>query len=264
MKVLCFSLTSSLLILLSLGCVSIPGSNRKAFTLLPRSQELAMGDEAFRQVLAKNKLSKDARLNAMLKRVGLRIAQVSGVSDFKWDFALIESKELNAFCLPGGKVAFYTGILPSLDNEAGMAIVMGHEVAHAVARHGAERVSQGMIAQFGLAVIDVGILQDSRYRETAMALLGVGVGVGMLPFSRGHESQADQMGLQFAAKAGYNPTEGVRFWQRFSKATGSSKPPEWLSTHPSDSKRIENMQNYQQDVAPLYKASPQYGTGEKI
>ncbi len=223
-----------------------------------------MGTQAYQEMLAKEKISKDVRLNAMLKRVGQRIAAQTPANDFQWEFRLIESPEMNAFCLPGGKVAFYTGILPVLENEAAMAVVMGHEVAHAIARHGGQRMSQGLLVQGGLAVVDVGLLQNSKYRNLTMGLLGVGASVGvMLPFSRSHESEADELGLRYAAAAGYDPAEAARFWQRFSQK-GGSKPPEFLSTHPSDSTRIENLGRLETQVRESYETSPKFGLGEKI
>jgi len=233
--------------------------------LIPRAQEKQMGDEAYKEVLAKEKVSTDARLNAILQRVGQRIAAVVPVSDFDWQFTLIESKDMNAFCLPGGKVAFYTGILPALETEGGMAIVMGHEIAHAVARHGVQRVSQGLLLQFGLATVDATVLKDNRYKPLIMGGLGLGAQFGvMLPFSRGNESEADELGLRYAAQAGYDPAEGPRFWQRFSKATGGGKPPEWMSTHPADANRVAQLQAMQAEAQALYAKSPKYGVGEKL
>ncbi len=247
------------------SCVSIPGTDKKAFNILPRAQEKQMGEQAFQEIKQKEKISTNKRWNEILQRVGKRIAAVSPVSDFQWEFVLIESPQMNAFCLPGGKVAFYTGILPVLENEAGMAIVMGHEVAHAVARHGAQRVSQSLALQGGLAVLDAAALQDSKNRGLILAGLGLGAQVGvMLPFSRAHESEADELGIRYAAAAGYDPAEGPRFWERFSKATGGGAPPAFLSTHPPSASRIEHLKRLQRDAAGLYKKSPQYGLGEKL
>lgn len=234
--------------------------------LISQPQEKKMGEEAFAQILKEKPLSKNKKQTEILERVGTRIAaQVSDV-DFQWEFKLIESGEMNAFCLPGGKVAFYTGILPVLENEAAMAMVMGHEVAHAVLRHGAQRMSQGMLAQLGLSAIDATILQDKEYRGAAMAALGLGTQVGvMLPFSRHHESEADEVGLKYAAAAGYDPAEAVRFWQRFSIATGKGgKPPEWLSTHPADDTRIKKLSSELENANMLYDKSPKYGLGVKL
>ena len=225
-----------------------------------------MGLEAFKEIKSKEKISKDARLNAILQRVGRRIAAQAPVKDYKWEFVLIESKEMNAFCLPGGKVAFYTGILPVLENEAGMAIVMGHEIAHAVLRHGAQRVSQAMALQGGLAVLDATVLQNKQSRGLVLAGLGLGAQVGvMLPFSRAHESESDEVGIRYAAAAGYDPAEGPRFWTRFAKATQSGgAPPTFLSTHPSSASRIEHLKKLQREAAGLYEASARHGLGESF
>lgn len=247
------------------ACVSLPGSDRKAFIVTSTAQEAAMGEEAYRDLLKKEKVSNDPRMNALLRRVGKRIAAASPVSDFQWEFKLIESKEMNAFCLPGGKVAFYTGILPVLKNEASMAIVMGHEVAHAVLRHGGQRMTQGLIVQGGLAAIDLALLRDSKYRDLTLGLMGMGASVGVvLPFSRDNESEADEHGLRYAAAAGYDPAEGPIFWERFSKAVGGGKPPEFLSTHPADASRIKHLRDLQSQVNGVYAKSAKYGLGENF
>jgi len=266
LKILTSQSTSLLSFVFLSGCVSVPGTDRKAFNIIPRAQEKQMGDDAYKEILSKEKVSRDQRLNAILQRVGKRISAVVPVTDFDWQFTLIESADKNAFCLPGGKVAFYTGIVPSLESEAGMAIVMGHEIAHAVARHGVERVSQAMVLQFGLAAVDVGVMQDSRYKGAVMAGLGLGAQFGvLLPFSRANESEADTLGIKYAAAAGYDPSEGPAFWQRFSKATGGGgKPPEFLSTHPSDNTRIQNLNSLLAEANVLYEQSPKYGLGEKF
>jgi predicted Zn-dependent protease len=248
------------------GCMTVPGTHKRALNILPRSQELQMGEEAYQEILKKEKRSKNPKLTSLLERVGQRISQVTGITDFKWEFALIENPQMNAFCLPGGKVAFYTGILPVLENEGAMAIVMGHEVAHAVAQHGAQRVSQALVTQLGLAAIDVAILKDSKYRNLTLGLLGAGAQFGvLLPHSRSNETEADSLGIRYAAQAGYDPAEGAAFWERFSRATGAGgKPPEFMSTHPSDTSRIENLKGLSQEVMQVYLASPQYGKGEKL
>lgn len=257
----------AILAILCFSCVSVntgTGSKR-TFIMLSQNQENQMGEKAYAELLKTERVSNNQRLNALLLRVGKRIAAQSPVR-MNWEFKLIESPQMNAFCLPGGKVAFYTGILPIVQNEAAMAIVMGHEIAHAVARHGAQRVSQGMIAQFGMTVLDVGLLQDNKYRNAVLAGLGLGTQVGvMLPFSRSHESEADDMGLRYAAAAGYDPSEAPRFWQRFSQASSSGgKSPEFLSTHPADSTRIRKLQDLQTEAQALYLKSKKYGLGERI
>jgi predicted Zn-dependent protease len=247
-----------------LSCQSIPGTGKKSLVLLTRSQELQMGENAWAEIKKKEKRSTNLRATQILERVGQRVSAQAAIADFKWEFLLIESEQKNAFCLPGGKVAFYTGILPVLENEAAMAVVMGHEVAHAVARHGAQRVSQGLLTQFGLAVLDLAVLQDSQYRSAILGGLGLGAQVGvLLPFSRSHESEADVLGLRYAAAAGYDPDEAARFWQRFSKS-GGAKPPEFLSTHPSDGTRIQNLKRLAGDLQAVYANSPRYALGERL
>lgn len=247
------------------GCVSLPDSDKKALVLIPRSQEKSMGEDAFNQIKQKEKISKNQRWNQILQRVGKRISSQASVSDFQWEFVLIDSKEMNAFCLPGGKVAFYEGIFPILENEASMAVVMGHEVAHAVLRHGAQRVTQGLGAQVGLILADQFFFKKSENRGLILASLGLGAQYGiMMPFSRSHEADADELGLKYAALAGYDPAEGARFWSRFSKATGGNTMPAFLSTHPSSSSRIANLKKLQSQLKETYKSSPQHALGEKL
>lgn len=258
----------------TLACVSVPGTNRKAFILVSQDQETKMGEEAFREVIAQNngkdgkpsKLLTSGPKYEMLQRVGKRIAAVSDVKDFKWEFALIDDPTMNAFCLPGGKVVFYTGIFPVLQNEAGMAIVMGHEVAHAVARHGAERMSRSMAVNVGVVAVSAGAFhKDPEKFSASMALLGAGAAVGLiLPFSRGNELEADSIGIRYAARAGYDPAEGPRFWSRFAAITKGGKTPQWLSTHPADDTRIKNLMKLQQEADGEYQKSAKYGLGEMI
>lgn len=254
----------SLLVLLC-SCVSLPGTDHKAYIIVPESQEVAMGLQAFNEIKDKEKISTDKRLNAILQRVGKRIAAIAPV-DYKWEFILIESKEMNAFCLPGGKVAFYTGILPIIENEAAMAVVMGHEIGHAVMRHAGQRMSQAITAQGLILGVGLSMESGSKTRDLVMAGMGLGAQIGvMLPFSRAHETESDSVGLRYAAAAGYDPGEGARFWSRFAKATQSGgSPPTLLSTHPSSASRIENLKRLQKEVQPIYETSPQYGLGEAL
>lgn len=245
-------------------CVQIPETGKSAFIVTSKQQEAQLGTDGYKEILKKSKISKDPRLNAVLQRVGQRIAQQVNQKDFQWEFTLIESKEQNAWCMPGGKVAFYTGILPSLKNEAGMAAVMGHEVAHAVLRHSGQRISQQFGADLVMGALSVG-LANSPNRDGLMAALGAGATVGiMLPFSRGHESEADLVGLKYMAKAGYDPVEAVRFWERF-KSSGGGSPPEFLSTHPSGDRRIQDLNANMPQALQLYQAAPQkIGLGETL
>lgn len=230
-----------------------------------------MGSYAFGDILKKEKEANNPRIKAMLLRVGDRISKVAEArhrSGFQWEFKLIESKEPNAFCLPGGKVAFYTGILEPLANEAAMAMVMGHEVAHATLRHGGQRMTAAYGAQ-GLtmlgALAGAAFIKDPKYRSIGLAAIGAGLTVGViLPFSRSNESEADSYGLEYAAAAGYDPKEAAAFWTRFSQKSGGKQPPAFLSTHPTNQSRINNLTELQKKVEPVYLNSPQYGQGEKI
>jgi predicted Zn-dependent protease len=249
------------------GCSRVPETGRRRVMLISREQEQRLGAEAYSEILANEKLSTDARMNAILQRVGRRIAAVSNEPEFQWEFRLIESDQINAFCLPGGKIAVYTGILPFMQNEAGMAVVMGHEVAHATLRHGAERVSQHMSMQIVNELISTGVRNASPQNHTAiMQAFGAGAAVGyVLPYSRKHESEADQIGLMYAARAGYDPQEAVAFWQRMdAHAAGSKRPPEILSTHPNPQRRISQLVEHMPEALKAYRAAPQqFGRGEQ-
>ncbi len=230
-----------------------------------------MGGDAFKEITQKEKEANNPRIKAMLLRVGGRISQVAEArhrSGFQWEFKLIESKEANAFCLPGGKVAFYTGILPALENEAAMAMVMGHEAAHATLRHGGQRMTNAYMAQ-GFSVLGGvaagAFFKDPKHRNLGLALFGAGVAVAyVLPFSRSNEAEADAYGLEYAAAAGYDPAEAAAFWSRFSKQNSGGAPIKWLSTHPTSESRIKNLQELKIKVDPVYQRSPQYGLGEQI
>ncbi|MCB9851169.1 MAG: M48 family metallopeptidase [Phycisphaerales bacterium] len=260
----CAFLASMLTIVAMTGCSEVSGTGRKQLMLVSTSQEMKLGAEAYQEVLASEKLSTNTRMAAVVKRVGQRIAAVADRPDFEWEFNLIESDQVNAFCLPGGKIAVYTGILPIMKNEAGMAAVMGHEVAHAIARHGAERMSQQLSVQVLQEGLSRGLGNASpMMRKGVLGAFGIGTNVGvMLPFSRTHELEADKLGLRYCAMAGYDPREAVRLWQRMKDAS-SGKPPEFLSTHPSEDNRIAQLEDEMDDAMDLYEdASDQHGLGE--
>ncbi len=245
------------------GCTTTPVSGRSALILVPFSQEMQLGEQAFQQVLQKEKLSADKELSAVVERVGKRLSAVTNLPNLKWEFRLIESKQLNAFALPGGKTAIYTGMLPICKNEAGLAAVMGHEIAHVIARHGAQRMSQDMVVQAGMATAAISMADNSQ-RGMIMGALGLGAQLGvMLPFSRGMESEADEIGTIYMAKAGYDPAEAELFWRRFANIkTGSKQPPEFLSTHPADSTRISQIRRLMPKAQAIYKRNPKkYGLG---
>jgi predicted Zn-dependent protease len=215
-----------------------------------------MGLESFQQILGKSKLSTDARLTEQVTRVGRRIAEATGRSDYQWEFKVIEDEQVNAFCLPGGKVAVYTGILPVTRDDAGLAAVLGHEVAHAVARHGGERLSQQMAAQ-GLTVAATQVLlggRDPAVGQLVGAALGAGVSVGVLmPFSRAQESEADHLGLIYMAKAGYHPQAARDLWVRMGEASKGRQQIEFLSTHPLPATRIAQIEGWIPEALQHYK-----------
>lgn len=233
------------------GCATVPYTNRRQFNIVSEGEEDQLGAQAYAEVKTKNKISTDAQANAMVKRIGERIATAAEKPDYKWEFIVIDDpKTMNAFCLPGGRVAVYTGILPVTKDEAGLAVVMSHEVAHALARHGAERMSQQQLVGIGEKVaVQAGVIQSQAGLQMVEMAYGVGIG---LPHNRGQESEADHIGLILMAKAGYDPREAVPFWERM-KASGGKKPPEFLSTHPSDDTRISKIQKELPEALTYYK-----------
>ena len=233
------------LLLSAFGCSTVPETGRSQFNLISPSMERAMGRDAFTRMKASNTLSQDQNATAMVQRVGQRIAAVADLPKAQWEFVLFENSEANAFCLPGGKVGVYTGLLPITQDEAGMATVLAHEVAHAVAHHGSERISRVLAIQgLGIAVISQMNQLNSNTRNLLYAAYGLGTTLGTeLPHSRLQENEADTIGLVYMARAGYDPEEAVAFWQRFAdynKEQGGSVP--WfLRTHPLDEERIANL-----------------------
>lgn len=247
------------------SCSTVPITGRQQFNLLPESQLVAMSLNNYSQFLSENKLSTDVHKTQMVKNVGNKIAVAveqylkdngleSRLRDFDWEFNLVEDDIPNAWCMPGGKVVFYTGILPFTKTETGLAVVMGHEIAHAVARHGNERMSQAMLIQTGGLALAAAI--DEKPEETRnlfMMAYGVGTTVGLsLPYSRAHETEADKLGLIFMAMAGYNPMEAIEFWERMESA-GGQRPPEFLSTHPSGQTRISDLSAFMPEAMKYYK-----------
>jgi predicted Zn-dependent protease len=246
------------LIVLLAGCATVQYTNRTSFMLITPEEEIALGEEAYNQVLAEAKLSQDLEMVSSVEKVGKRIAAVADKPEYNWEFSLIDDPDsVNAFALPGGKVAFYSGILPICKDELGIAVVMGHEVAHVIARHGAERMSQGMLAEFVGGVLQVAITNKTPEAQNAI-LNGYGlattVGV-MLPFSRKHESEADYIGLLLMAEAGYDPFAAIEFWERMQALSGGEKVPEMLSTHPHDAQRITALKQNLPEAMEHYEAS---------
>lgn len=251
---------------LTASCVKTPVTGRRAFILLSEEEELRLGADSYKEALAKEKLCTDGSVVGTIKKLGREIAGVSGKDKWDWEFRAVDSsKTLNAFALPGGKVAVYTGIFKPAQNEAGLATVMGHEVAHAVARHGAQRVSQALLIQAGLSAASLSV-NDPKQRDAIVGGLGAGAALGiLLPFSREHEAEADAIGLVYMARAGYDPSEAVSFWERFKKATGGDGPPEFLSTHPAPSSRIRALRKMLPKAQEEYrKAKVRHGRGSAI
>ena len=240
----------------AVACATVPVTGRRQVILLSEGEERQMGLSSYHEVLKKSRLSSDAVATEQVRRVGRRIAEATGRADYQWEFNLIEDKQANAFCLPGGKVAVYTGILPLTRDDAGLAAVLGHEVAHAIARHGGERVSQGLLVQVPLVVAQVALAgNDPAMTRQVTALLGAGATVGiLLPWSRTQESEADHLGLIYMAKAGYDPHAARDLWVRMAEASkGSARPPEFLSTHPAEATRIKQIEAWLPEALQYYQ-----------
>jgi predicted Zn-dependent protease len=244
-------------ILMVVACNKTAFTGRKSLTLIPDSQLNSMSSTEYRNFLNQNKTITSGTEFDLVRRVGndLRIAaeqyyttkgMQKKLAGYKWEFNLVDSKDVNAFCMPGGKVVIYTGILPITQNEDALAVVMGHEIAHALADHGNERMTQGLIAQFGLASLDFALQnKPAETRNILLGAVGAGAQLGvLLPFSRKHESEADEIGLYLMAMAGYNPSEAAPFWARMNRG-GGARPPEFMSTHPDPSKRSERLKSLQ-------------------
>ena len=251
---------------LLVGCRTVDITGRRQLLLVPEANEMKLGATTFQQTIAEESPSTNQHYVEMVNRVGQRIAAVANRPDYDWEFKLIASPTQNAFCLPGGKVAIYEGILPVCQNEAGLAVVMSHEIAHALARHGGERMSQGYLVNgVGTALSVVLQNQEELLQERVAKAYGLASEYGfVLPYSRKHESEADHMGLMLMAKAGYDPSEAPAFWQRFGNAQGPSQP-EFLSTHPADERRSQELAELLPDAVKIYGTVAQrYGKGEPI
>jgi predicted Zn-dependent protease len=265
------SMRWSLWVLLATGilaaCSTVPITGRKQLSLIPQSEMLSTSYTQYGEFLKTNKVSADAQQNALVRTVGVRIQKAvemyfaqkglsEALKDYRWEFNVVESKEVNAWCMPGGKVVVYTGILPVTRTEAGLAVVMGHEIAHAVAEHGSERMSQELLAQLGGAALSTA-LQNSPEKTKSIwsSVYAVGAQYGaLLPFSRVHESEADHLGLVFMAMAGYDPNEAVAFWTRMAQSSGGASVPEFMSTHPSDQTRIADIKKEVPEAMQYYRA----------
>lgn len=256
--------TSALFII---SCSTVPLTGRKQLNIIPTSQMLSMSFSQYDQFLKQNKLSSNQEQTALVKRVGQKIASAvesflkqkgmeDEVENYQWEFNLVQSDEVNAWCMPGGKVVVYTGILPVTKDENGLAVVMGHEIAHAVAEHGNERMSQGLIAQLGGIALSEAVKDEpAATQQLWMTAFGLGAQIGvLLPFSRTQESEADHLGLIFMSMAGYDPHGAVSFWERM-KAQGGAQPPEFLSTHPANDTRINDIKSEIPEAMQYYNKS---------
>jgi metalloendopeptidase OMA1, mitochondrial len=234
------------------ACQQAPLTGRNQLILLPESQDSQMGLQAYQQIREESRISRDAELNQRVQTVGRRIAEVSPHPEWEWEFTVFENDEPNAFALPGGKVGVHTGLFKVAENDDQLATVIGHEVAHAIARHGAERMSQGLLAQ-GLGAIAVGGGVNPQLVEIASQAATLGI---ILPYSRTQEAEADHIGLLYMAEAGYDPRESIELWQNFDKLGGAA-PPEFLSTHPAPGSRIERLEDLMPEAMEVYRANRQ-------
>ena len=259
-------LVLSLIVLASslCSCRSVPVTGRSQFLLTTESYENSLGAESYEEYKQEYPVSTNAEYNAALERCGNAIKAVANelgeTSDFEWEFTVLDSEIENAFCLPGGKVAVYSGIMDGMANEAELAFVVGHEIGHAIARHGGERMSRSILQSLGAVLVSAAF--DS---ETIDAIYGTGTEIGiMLPYSRSNESEADMIGLILMARAGYDPSASYTFWKRFTNnAEGSSKLESILSTHPCDSDRIRAMEENEPAAREEYNRAPtKYGFGK--
>jgi predicted Zn-dependent protease len=251
--------------LLFQSCGFVPLTGRRQLSLVSDADMLSTSFVQYDQFLKENKLSANTAQTNMVKGVGRRIQNAvatyfaqnklsQDLNGYAWEFNLIENKEANAWCMPGGKVVVYSSILPITQNETGLAVVMGHEIAHAVAKHSNERMSQALIAQLGGQTLSAALQSKSEQtKQVWMSVFGVGAQLGaILPYSRVQESEADHLGLIFMAMAGYDPNAAIPFWQRMSESAGA-KPPEFLSTHPSDENRMQKIKSEIPEAMKYYK-----------
>jgi predicted Zn-dependent protease len=245
-----------LTVLLFCECSTVPITGRNRVNLVSDSQVLPASFAQYKGFLKENKISKNKKMTNQIKSVGKNVSaavdrfmranqMISEANSYKWEFNLVEDKTVNAWCLPGGKVVFYTGIMPICKNVDGVAAVMGHEVAHAFAKHGQERMTSTYGQQIGGVLVALSTSKkDPKTQEIWNSAFGVSSKVGLLSFSRIHETEADKLGLVFMLMAGYNGSEAAEVWVRMRKKTGTSKTPEFLSTHPSNETRIQTLKNY--------------------
>jgi len=232
---------------------TVPITGRKQIVDISREQESALGLQSYRQILRREQVITSGNNADAVREVGRKISAVAEDPGFKWEYNLIDSPQVNAFCLPGGKVAVYSGIMPVAENVNGLAVIMGHEIAHAIARHGAERMAQQKLMQIGQMAVGVSVSDmDPNQQRAIMGALGLGAQFGlMLPFSREHESEADYMGLIYVARACFDPTEAPKLWERMGKASGGRGPAQFMSTHPSHATRIRQFQQWMPEALKI-------------
>ncbi len=241
------------------ACKTNPFTGKKTLNFYPNSQVFPMAFAEYDQFLTQNNVVTGTTESEMIKRVGQRIASASErwlnangypgyLKDYQWEYNLVNDETVNAWCMPGGKIVFYTGILPICQGETGIAVVMGHEVAHALADHGAQRMSASTLQQVGAVAGNVAIQDEKLLNAFNQSYGVVSTVAGMLPFSRSHETEADRIGLQIMAIAGYNPDEAAELWKRMKANSGGQAPPEFLSTHPSNDTRIANLTAWAPDA----------------
>ena len=251
---------------IAMACQTVPITGREQLSFVPASQLLAMSFGQYRDFLAKHRVVEQGEQAAMVKRAGRRIqgaveryfadkGLAKRLEGYQWEFHLVDEKEVNAWCMPGGKVVVYTGILPLTGDENGLAVVMGHEIAHAVANHGGERMSHGLLVEMGGLTLDAALERNpKRTNDLFLGAYGLGAQVGfLLPYSRVQESESDHLGLIFMALAGYDPRGAVTFWERMMSSKQGSAPPELLSSHPADRHRIENIQKLLPEAMAYYR-----------
>jgi predicted Zn-dependent protease len=260
---------SLFMLLFLFACHKNTFTGRKSLNIIPSGTINQLSNDEYRSFLKQSKTLSSGPDVELVRRVGkdLKAAtevyykskgKAADLKEFAWEFNVVDDPTVNAFCMPGGKVVIYTGILKVTKNEDALAVVMGHEIAHALAHHGNERMSQGLVAQLGLTSLDLALSQKpAATRQLLMTAAGAGAQVGvMLPFSRKHESEADEIGLYLMAMAGYNPSEAAPFWQRMSGSGGGSRPPEFLSTHPDPAKRSETLKSLVPKARAMAKRYP--------
>ncbi len=254
MKRLLALLGAALALMSMPACTTVQETGRRQVILMSAAEEASLGAQAFAQIKQEERVSTDPAVNARIQRIGKRVAAAVGrdLPNAQWEFVVFDSDQINAFALPGGKIGFYTGLINLADSDDEIAVVMGHEIAHVTSRHGAERQSQAML--LGLGGVALGMsMRNNEYRDLFMTAYGVGGTLGVLAYSREHETEADEVGLRFAARAGYDPRAAVTFWTKMAERESGGRPPRFLSTHPPSQERIANLRRLAAELMPVYE-----------